>query len=30
VAGVYRNDPRTGFTFGVRKDIRLFGHRTKP
>jgi hypothetical protein len=30
VAGVYRNDPRTGFTFGIRKDIRLFGNRTNP
>jgi len=24
VAGLYANDPRTGFTFGVSKDIQLF------
>ncbi len=24
VAGIYRNDPRTGFTFGVSRDFRLF------
>ncbi len=24
IAGVYPNDPRTGFTFGVSKDIQLF------
>jgi hypothetical protein len=24
IAGVYANDPRTGFTFGVSKDIQLF------
>lgn len=25
VAGVYPNDPSTGFTFGVSRDLRLFG-----
>jgi hypothetical protein len=29
IAGVYKNDPRTGFTFGVRKDIRLFDYPPK-
>ncbi len=24
VAGIYRNDPTTGFTFGVSRDVRLF------
>ena len=26
VAGVYPNDPSTGITFGVSRDIRIFGH----
>jgi hypothetical protein len=26
IAGVYPNDPSTGVTFGVSRDIRLFGH----
>ncbi|MDE3136593.1 MAG: hypothetical protein KGL59_08460 [Acidobacteriota bacterium] len=26
VAGVYPNDPSTGITFGVRRDIHIFGH----
>ncbi len=25
IAGVYPNDPSTGFTFGVSRDLRLFG-----
>jgi hypothetical protein len=25
IAGVYPNDPSTGFTFGVSRDVRLFG-----
>ncbi len=29
IAGIYKNDPRTGFTFGVRKDIRLFDYSPK-
>jgi hypothetical protein len=24
IAGIHRNDPKTGFTFGVTRDIRLF------
>lgn len=27
IAGVYPNDPSTGFTFGVSRDLRLFGGR---
>lgn len=26
IAGVYRSDPSTGFTFGVSRDVRLWGH----
>jgi hypothetical protein len=27
IAGIYRNDPRSGFTFGVSHDFQLFGRR---
>jgi hypothetical protein len=30
VAGVYPNDPSTGVTFGVRRDIHIFGHHNHP
>ncbi|HEV2386813.1 MAG TPA: hypothetical protein VGS20_06105 [Candidatus Acidoferrales bacterium] len=29
VAGVYANDPSSGFTFGVSRDLKLFGRRGK-
>ncbi len=29
IAGVYRHDPTSGFTFGVSRDIRLFGRNNK-
>lgn len=30
VAGVYPDDPSTGFTFGVSRDVKLFGRQHKP
>jgi hypothetical protein len=30
IAGVYPNDPRSGFTFGVSRDFRLFDRARKP
>lgn len=30
IAGVYPNDPSTGFTFGVSRDLHLFGRRPGP
>jgi hypothetical protein len=26
IAGIHKHDPRTGFTFGIRKDIKLFDY----
>jgi hypothetical protein len=30
VAGVYPNDPSTGITFGVSRDLNIFGHHKHP